>query len=150
MDRLAIWDGTLPFLVSLCFVLSPLLVRHLNQRVANLRRRVANRSVRPFDLSAFHALMERDDETFLREKLSRAEFFRLKRLRIRVMWKYVRCIANNAVTVKRAAASARYHPDVNILQAAKRAQIASQSPVDVANVPPISGGTPMSVHGMMR
>ena len=125
MDRLAIWDGSLPFLVSLCFVLSPLLLRHLRRRAA--KPRVANRPVRPLDLSAFHALVERDDEAFLREKLSRAQFFRLKRLRIRVMWKYVRCIARNAATVRRAAARSWHDPDVNVAQTAiETAGLASQ------------------------
>ena len=117
MDRLAIWDGTLPFLVSLCVVLLSLFVFRLRHRAA--KPRVANRSVRPIDLNAFHAVMGREDEAFLREKLSRAQFFRLKRLRIRVMWKYVRCIAQNAATVRRAAASVRLDPDVNVAQAAR-------------------------------
>ena len=114
MDRLAIWDGTLPFLVSLCFVLLPLFRRRL-------RRRAENLSVRPLDLDAFQAVMEREDETFLREKLSGAELFRLKRRRIRVTWKYLRRIAHNAVTVRRFLASSRYDSNVNVAQTAKKA-----------------------------
>jgi hypothetical protein len=112
MDRLAIWEGSLFLLVSLCVVLLPLLV-------FRSRRRVENRSVQPLDLNAFHAVMERDDEAFLREKLSRAEFFRLKRRRIRVIWKYLRCIAHNAATVTRSAASARHYSNEKLAEAAR-------------------------------
>ena len=104
-----------PLLVSLCYVLSPFMFRLLFR---HLRRRAANRSVRPLDLSAFRALLDGDDEAFLREKLSRAEFFRLKRLRIKVIRKYARRIADNSAIVLRSVASSRHDPDVNVAQTA--------------------------------
>lgn len=123
MEKLPIWDGSLPLLVSVCFLLFPLLLRHLRQ----LRQRVANRPLRPLDLRAFHALMDRDDEAFLREKLSRAEFFRFKRLRIKVIWKYMRCLAHNSAAVRRHVAGSRHDPDVNVAQTAREvADLASQ------------------------
>lgn len=66
-----------------------------------LRKSAANREVRHVDLSAFGTLFDRDDEEFFREKLTRSEFSHLKRLRIRVTWKYVRRIADNSAVVMR-------------------------------------------------
>ena len=82
------------------------------------RKQAANRPVRPLDLTAFYTLLDRDDEAFLREKLSRRQFFQLKRLRIKVTWKYVRRIADNSATVLRLAALTRLDPDPNVAQAA--------------------------------
>lgn len=119
-----IWDGVLPLFVSFCFVLFPFLLRLLSR---HLRQRVANRTLRPLDLSALHTLTDRDDEGFLREVLSQPEFFRFKRLRIRVTWKYVRCLANNSATVRRLAAGSRHDPDVNVAQTARElARLASR------------------------
>lgn len=108
MYKPPIWDGSLPLLVSFCVVSFLFLLGLLLRR---LRRRVANRSVRPLDLSTLHTLMDRDDEAFFRKMLSRPQFFHLKRLRIRVTWKYVRHVANNAATVRRFAASLQHDPD---------------------------------------
>lgn len=59
-------------------------------------------------------LMDLEDEAFLRKKLPRAEFFRLKRLRIRTTWKYVSRIADRSGAALQAhAALARYRLDVN-------------------------------------
>jgi len=63
------------------------------------RRKQAGQSIRPVDLQAFRTLMDRDDETFMREKLPRGKFFRLKRQRIRVTFRYVARIAANASAV---------------------------------------------------
>ena len=114
MYKAPIWDGSLPLFVSFCVVILFLrLLRHLRQRTVN-------RSVQPLDLSGFHTLVDRDDESFLREKLPRAEFFRLKRLRIKVAWKYVRRIAANSATVRRLAASSRHDADLNVAQTARK------------------------------
>jgi hypothetical protein len=63
------------------------------------RRKQAGQSIRPVDLQAFRTLMDRDDEIFMREKLPRGKFFRLKRQRIRVTFRYVARIASNASAV---------------------------------------------------
>lgn len=78
-----------------------------------------SRSLRPVDTRAFRALMDRPDEAFLREKLSRAEFFRLKRLRIRVIWKYVRYISDNSEAVMESAIIARQSPDTDDAKVAR-------------------------------
>ena len=82
------------------------------------RKHVASQPVQPLDLSAFHTLMDRDDEAFLREKLPRNEFFRLKRLRIRVTWKYVRRISDNSAVVLRLAGMTRQDPDPQVVETA--------------------------------
>ena len=68
----------------------------------SLRKQAANRGVlKHVDLRAFGTLLDRDDEEFYREKLTRSEFSHLKRLRIRVTWKYVRRISDNSAVVMR-------------------------------------------------
>ena len=91
------------------------------------RKQATSRGVRPLDLSAFHTLADRDDESFLREKLSRSEFFHLKRLRIRVTWKYVRRIADNCAVVMRLTSMSRMDPDASVAEtAAQIADLAAQ------------------------
>jgi len=82
------------------------------------RKQVESGPVRPLDLSAFHTLVDRADEAFLREKLPPTEFFRLKRLRIRVTWNYVRRISDNSIVVLRLAGLTRQDPDPQVAQTA--------------------------------
>ena len=72
------------------------------------------------DLNEFRALMNRDDEAFLWQTLSRSVFVRLKRSRIRVIWKYVRRIANNAAIVKQFAEGSRQDANVDVAEAATK------------------------------
>jgi len=65
------------------------------------RRKQAGQSLRPVNLKAFRALMDRDDELFLSRKLPRSKSFRLKRHRIRVTLRYVARIAANSSAVLR-------------------------------------------------
>jgi hypothetical protein len=51
--------------------------------------RVQAGSPRPFDVDAFAALLDREDELFQRARLPYAEFSRLKRRRIRVAFLYL-------------------------------------------------------------
>ncbi len=74
------------------------------------RRKQAVQSLRPVDLAAFHTLLDRDDELFIKEKLPRSKFVRLKRHRIRVTVRYVARIASNASTVLHESESARTSP----------------------------------------
>src|SRR5436305_422601 len=67
-----------------------------------LRSRASRAAQRSVDIKAFRVLMDRDDENFLRVKLSRNGFFRLKRQRIRVAWGYVARMSGNAASVLRA------------------------------------------------
>lgn len=78
------------------------------------RKHAAERGILPLDLPAFQTLIGREDEIFLRQRLPRSEFFRLKRLRIRVTWKYVNRISDNSAVVLRMAGAARLEagPDV--------------------------------------
>lgn len=92
-----------------------------------LRSRRKQAGFRPLDLSAFHTLGDRDDETFFRERLSRKEFFHWKRLRIRVTWKYVRRIADNCAVAMRETSDLRFNPDTNVAAtAAESVDLASQ------------------------
>lgn len=88
------------------------------------RRRTIQRSV---DLKAFRVLTDRDDENFLRAKLSRKMFFRLKRQRIRVSWGYVSRMSGNAENVLRRVGEIRLNSDPQVAeQAAQAIELASQ------------------------
>lgn len=104
--------------IILTIVLALLALTFFYLGVRSRRKQAATRPVRQLDLSAFHTLMDRDDEAFLRERLSRREFFQLKRLRIRVTWKYVRRISDNSAVVLRLAGMTRQDPDPKVVEAA--------------------------------
>lgn len=82
------------------------------------RKHAIRRGILPLDVSAFQALIAREDEVFLRERLSRGEFSRIKRRRIRVTWKYVNRISDNAAVVLHMAGLARLDGDPNVIGAA--------------------------------
>ncbi|HZE22524.1 MAG TPA: hypothetical protein VE054_00915, partial [Blattabacteriaceae bacterium] len=71
------------------------------------RRKQAVQSLRPVDLTAFHTLLDRNDELFIKRKLPRSKFVRIKRHRIRVTARYVARIASNASTVMHESETAR-------------------------------------------
>ncbi|MGC2695085.1 MAG: hypothetical protein WA738_04775 [Candidatus Angelobacter sp.] len=81
-------------------------------------RRKQGVQVRPVDLKAFRTLMDRDDELFLRTKLPRSKFSRLKRQRIRVTSRYVARIAANASAVLHMGEAARQSSTPEVAQAA--------------------------------
>jgi len=81
-------------------------------------RNKSTQMVRPVDVQALRTLLDRDDETFLREKLPRSRFWRLKRQRILVTLRYVGRIAGNASLVMRLGETARLNPDPDVAQAA--------------------------------
>lgn len=113
--------------VIIVILLSLLTITLFMVGVRSRRKQAAERGVRPLDLSAFHTLMDRDDEAFLQEKLSRRQFFHLKRLRIRVTWKYVRRIADNSAIVMRVTSMSRQDPDANVAETAGQiADLAAQ------------------------
>jgi hypothetical protein len=85
---------------------------------ARSRRIQASQPVRPVDLKAFRTLTERDDEFFLRQRVPRSRFCRLKRQRIRVTMGYVGRIAGNASVVMRLGEEARLNPDPEVVRAA--------------------------------
>jgi hypothetical protein len=94
---------------------------------AAARSRRNHAVVRPIDLKALRTLMDRDDENFLREKLSRKMFFQLKRQRIRVTLQYVSRIAGNSAAVLRIGGTVRLSPNPEVAQAAAQAiELASQ------------------------
>jgi len=82
------------------------------------RRKQAGLSIRPVDLKAFRTLMDRDDELFLRGKLPRGKFFRIKRQRIRVTLRYVSRIGANASAVMRMSEASRLSPMPEVATAA--------------------------------
>ena len=82
------------------------------------RRKQAGQSLRPVNLKAFRALMDRDDELFLRGKLPRSKFFRLKRHRIRVTLRYVARIASNTSAVLRMGEATRLSSTPEVADAA--------------------------------
>ena len=90
--------------------------------LVGLRSRRKPATARHLDLSAFRTLLDRDDELFLRENLSRFAFSRMKRQRITVTWKYVRRIADNAAVAMRTTIEQRF--DSNFDVAGTAAQIA--------------------------
>ena len=90
----------------------------------SLRSHAVQRSV---DLKAFRVLMARDDENFLRAKLSRSAFFRLKRQRTQVTWGYVSRMSFNAKIVLQGAGRARLNANPIVAeQAANTVALAGQ------------------------
>lgn len=83
-----------------------------------VRRRQSVQAIQQVDLQAFRTLTERDDESFLRDKLPGSRFRRIKRQRIRVTMKYVGRIAGNAAVVMRMGSDARLSPDPDVAHAA--------------------------------
>ena len=86
------------------------------------RREKSLQGISPVDLKALRTLMERDDETFLRENLPHRRFRRIKRQRIGLTLRYVGRIARNAAVVVRLSEPARQSSDMHVADAA--AQIA--------------------------
>jgi hypothetical protein len=79
------------------------------------------------DVTAFRALMDREDERFLRENLSVSAFFRIKRQRVLLSGRYTHRIAVNAAAVMRLTTSARMTHDPEIMQTASQlAELATQ------------------------
>lgn len=83
-----------------------------------LRSRRKQARIHPMDMGAFYALMDREDEVFLRRKLPRRQFSRLKRERIAVTWKYVSRISDNSAAVLRMTSIALQDPDPKVAEAA--------------------------------
>jgi|SRR5947209_12907910 len=86
--------------------------------VRSRRIHAGGQPVRSLDLQAFRTLMDRDDETFLRNKVPRWDFWRLKRRRIAVTMKYVGRIASNAAAVLQMAEAARQNADAEVAEMA--------------------------------
>jgi hypothetical protein len=86
--------------------------------VVALHGRAKKAEVHPLDLTAFYSLLDREDELFLRQRLPRREFSRIKREKIAVTWKYVNRISNNSAVVLKDAGMARLDPDPKIAEAA--------------------------------
>lgn len=84
------------------------------------RRRREGQTVRAVDLKAFRTLVDRDDELFLKERLPRSKFSRIKRQRVAVTMRYVGRIANNASLVMGVGESARLSPDPEVAQTASQ------------------------------
>lgn len=82
------------------------------------RRTQREQSFRTVDLNALRTLMDRDDELFLRQSLSRSKFAQLKRQRIRVIMRYVGRIASNASAVMHVGEAARTNIVPEVAQAA--------------------------------
>jgi hypothetical protein len=94
---------------------------------ARNRRARARQVVRPVDLKAFRTLVDRDDELFLKERLPRSRFARLKRQRVAVTMRYVGRIANNASLVMGLGESARLSSNPEVAQTASQiVEVASQ------------------------
>jgi hypothetical protein len=92
--------------------------------VRSRRNHAAQRSV---DIKAFRTLMDRDDENFLRVKLSRSNFAQIKRQRIRLTWAYVARMSGNAAVVLRIGETARLSSDPRVAQEAAQAiELATQ------------------------
>ncbi|HEY6350557.1 MAG TPA: hypothetical protein VI636_14215 [Candidatus Angelobacter sp.] len=88
--------------------------------VVGYRSRRKQTAEKPIDLTAFRTLIDRDHDAFLREKLSRVEFFHQKRRKIRVTWKYVRRMADNAAVFMRLASEQRTSSDQTVAETAQQ------------------------------
>jgi hypothetical protein len=111
------------FVITLALLTFTLFFLALRSR----RKHAAERGILPLDLNAFYVLMDREDERFLRRRLSRSQFSHLKRARIGVTWKYVSRISDNSAAVLRMAGMARQDADPGVAEAAAQvADLATQ------------------------
>jgi hypothetical protein len=101
-------------MMTLIVILLALCAIGLFYTAARSRKKRATQHIRPIDMKAFRAITDRSDEMFLRRRLPRSEFSRLKRKRIHVTALYVKRMANNAAIVMRIGEMARTssNPDV--------------------------------------
>src|SRR5258708_25375772 len=87
-----------------------------------VRSRRSHAVQRSIDIKAFRTLIDREDENFMRVKLSRrSNFFRFKRQRIRVTWAYVARMSANAAVILRIGEAARLSSDPRVAQPAAQA-----------------------------
>lgn len=86
--------------------------------VVAFRSRTKQARIHPMDLTAFYALVDREDEVFLRQRLPRRQFSRLKRERIAVIWKYVGRMADNSAAFLRMYSIALQDPDPKVAETA--------------------------------
>jgi hypothetical protein len=84
------------------------------------RLKQSRQSIQPVDLEALRTLTDREDESFLREKLPNSRFRSLKRKRVRVTMSYVARIAGNAAVVMRMGQEARLNPNPEVARAASQ------------------------------
>jgi hypothetical protein len=104
--------------MTIIIIISALAVLALVLLAVTFWSRRKQAKIRPLDLGAFYALVDREDEVFLRKRLSRREFSRLKRKKIGVMWQYVGRISDNSAAVLRLVGMARQNPDPKVAEAA--------------------------------
>jgi hypothetical protein len=74
--------------------------------------------LRAVDLRAFRNLMDPEEEDYLRQRLSPADFRRIHRERLLAAVEYIKCAAFNASVLMRIADEARRSPDSATVQAA--------------------------------
>jgi hypothetical protein len=113
--------------MTLAIVISVFVLCALVTIFVALRSRRSHAVQRSIDIKAFRTLVDRDDENFMRVKLSRRMFFRLKRQRLRLTWAYVARMSGNAAAVLRLGETARLSSDPRVAQQAAHAiELASQ------------------------
>ena len=71
----------------------------------------------PVDLEAFHNLIDEAEEEYLRASLSKQDFRRVQRERLRAALEYVGRAAQNAAILVRLGEAARRNPEAEIAQA---------------------------------
>ena len=114
-------------MMTLIVIILALCAIGLFYTAARSRKKRAAQNIRPIDMKAFRAITSRDDENFLRRRLPRSEFSRLKRKRIRVTTLYVKRMSNNAAIVMRIGEMARTSANPDVVQvAAQISETASQ------------------------
>jgi len=97
----------------------------LQRERASGQRSSEKQAVHIVDLDAFRTVMDRDDESFLREKLPNGKFRRIKRQRISVTLKYVGRMSRNLPEVLRKARADSESPDPEVvMEAARTAELA--------------------------
>ncbi len=76
--------------------------------------------VRSVDIEAFRNLIDPTEEEFLRAELSRVDFRRIQRERLRAAVEYVQAVARNAAALLQVAESAKLSPDPKVAASAEK------------------------------
>jgi hypothetical protein len=77
------------------------------------------RQIQPLDVEAFRNLADPAEDEYLRMRLTRPEYWRVRRVRLRALARYVQAAARNAVVLIELGQSAVHSTDSNTANAAR-------------------------------
>jgi hypothetical protein len=110
------------FFILLSVLLVPLLFVRLAKGRAQLIKAPEDlrKQLRAVDIDAFRNLVDPAEDEFLHAHLSRSEYRKVRRDRLRAILAYVSCVANNAAVLMRMGEAASTSPEATVAEAGKK------------------------------